>query len=300
LREILLSGRVTRSGEPLANARLMLLGGAGPWSATIVSSSAPAQVAGPQRMSAVTRGDGSFEMLVSEPGRLSAMVEAPIEGKIVRLTRSIEIPDADTHYLELDFGGVTVTGTVVDGDTDKPLSMAEVRAYGQGGLRMARVEADGRFRLELDAGHYGFEARSEGYVPEKTELDVGEAGVSDLRFTLSQGLALVGRIIDETGRGVGGIPVFAMASEPPAYAGLARTLADGSFQISGLAETPHNVLAQSEIGTFAVGTGVSPGEEELLLELRTGGRALLGVRDPSGLPISGARAIVTHLAGVYR
>jgi len=42
--------------------------------------------------------------------------------------RSVEVPDADTFTLDLAFATSTVTGVVLDQETQKPIARAEVSA----------------------------------------------------------------------------------------------------------------------------------------------------------------------------
>lgn len=56
------------------------------------------------------------------------------------------------------------------------------------------------------------------------------------------------------------------------------TLSDGTFQMGGLRPVPHPVFARSEIGAFALCTGVTPGDKEGVLTLGPGGRLTIQFR----------------------
>src|SRR6185503_19013019 len=75
LREVRVSGRVTRSGTPAAGLRVSVSPdgplGLGPLAL------APMAAAGPASGTAVTREDGSYELVVEQPGRVRIMVESP-------------------------------------------------------------------------------------------------------------------------------------------------------------------------------------------------------------------------------
>ena len=58
--------------------------------------------------------------------------------------RELQIPDVETHNVEIAFSGVPVTGVVIDKDTDQPVAQAFVRAVAEG-------QGEGRFRRRLGA-----------------------------------------------------------------------------------------------------------------------------------------------------
>jgi len=102
--------------------------------------------------------------------------------------------------------------------------------------------------------------------------------------------------VDPRGNGVAGLNVFAEASGSEGRrlsGGGASTLPDGSFQIGGLKALPHRVVASSDLGAFATRDGVSPGDKDIVLTLRPGGRVTVHVVGPEGQPVEGAWASVS-------
>jgi Carboxypeptidase regulatory-like domain len=297
------SGRITRSGAPLAGVRLML---SGHWSMTLHigdPSRVAAPSAGPERFTAVTGTDGGYELIVDSPGRYGAIVET-LDGRTRYPSREAEVPDADTWTFDVDYAGEAVTGIVVDRGTEAGIPKASVHARPQGagavGSAQATAGGDGRFSLELEPGEYRLSADHEGYAAEATELTVSAGGASDVRIALSPGLAIRGRVVDGAGRGVGGLFVSAHAADdPPAGGRIAVSLADGSFRVEGLRDRPHVLLTGSRLAGFAVQDGVSPdAEEEAVLRLRPGGLAVVRVRDPDGAPVEQAWARVLRVGTV--
>jgi hypothetical protein len=158
----------------------------------------------------------------------------------------------------------------------------------------------------LEPGAYRIEARGTGYAPARIDVDVPAEGVSDARIALSRGAALEGKVVDERGRGVGGLSVFAsIPAEPappgetrasPSFGG-AQTTGDGSFVIEGLLQRPHVVVARSNIGSFAVQPGIAPGDKDVTLTLKPGGTLQAVVLGPDGAPVRGALVQIARISG---
>jgi hypothetical protein len=256
-------------------------------------------------MTAVTREDGSYEMLVDEPGRFQVSADGPVRGTSYP-ARTIEVPDADAHVADLDYSGVAVTGVVVDSETEQPIADANVWARprkpttGPGGSSV-ETKADGRFSFELDPGEYTVTARAQGYGGDETVVSVSDSPPAEMRLALSRGLSLAGKVVDAGGRGVAGLFLSAtpMSEERPSWGAGAVTVPDGTFVISGLTDRPHSLLARSELGMYAFRSGVRPGDSDVQLTLRPGGRALVQVTGPDGAPVAGAWANLVKIAGVH-
>lgn len=303
--DILVSGRITRSGAPGAGVRVSVRADQ---TFTLMMSFAgppPLAQAGPPRGTAVTREDGGYELIASAPGKAVVSV-ASADGKSGLPSRNVVIPDADAHTLDLDFGGASVTGVVVDAETEAPLAQADVSAGprrpgepGSGGRTVSGP--DGRFELELDPGEYRVSARrSEGdYSSATVDVDVGTGGAPQIRLALARGVSITGKVVDAAGRGAGNLNVTAAAGEPPqaSVSSGAVTLADGSFRIGGLRQEPYTIAARSDVGTFAVRTSVTPGEENLLLTLRRGGQLRVQVVGPDQKPVERANVQLARFGG---
>ncbi len=301
-REILVSGHVTRGGAPLAGVRLTLRGerlmmmsfGSG-------GSEVPVAPAGPQRMTAVSGEDGGYEMIAEQAGQVRLLAER-VDGRGSFPGRTVDLPDTDAFTLDLAFTGITLTGIVIDRDTEQPVSRARVSAATakpEGDRPILAVGAetgdDGRFQMDVEPGDYRVSAGAEGYGRSEVEITVGSGGAGDVRLALSRGLTLAGKVVDTQGNGVGGLMVFAEAAGRDGdrlSSGGTDTLPDGSFQIGGLKAMPHSIVAQSVSGAFATRDGVTPGERDVVLTLRPGGKVLVRVVGPEAQPVEGAWATV--------
>jgi len=301
VREILVSGRVTRSGAPMAGARIQLRGET--WSMMSFGGPPRTPPAGPQRLEGVARDDGGYELLVDEPGKYLVQVSA-LADKGWFPWRKVEVPDADGYALDLEFSGVSVSGVVVDKETGEPVPRASLSLFakrhtgfstGVGGT----AEADGQFNLEAEQGDFGLWARAEGYASMQTDLSLSGDGVSGLRVELVRGLVLEGRVLDAGGRPVPGVEVSAtVTADNRRDSAFARTMPDGRFRFASLRPLSYDLLAGSELGGFAMRVGVTPGEEGLVLRLRPGGRVHLTLHDAAGRPAARASARVRTVDGV--
>jgi hypothetical protein len=302
--EILVSGRVTRGGTPMPNVKLDLSGGTFTAVMRFVGAapSVPARAAGPQRMTAVTREDGAYDMIAEEPGSLRLSVES-LDGKTRYLGRSIELPDVATYVLDLDLPSQQIAGVVLDEDTGQPLADASVVAVplaGAGGVSTT-TGPDGRFTLDVEAGDYRVTAEAEGYASEDVDTTAGSSGGGELRIELARGLQLKGKVIDAQGRateGVGVAAASAAASGSDRHTDFTVTLADGSFRLTALKKLPYNLLSGSRTLGWGLLGGVEPGSKEVVLRLAPGGLVRLAVRGPEGAPVFGATCGIASVGGL--
>jgi hypothetical protein len=280
-RPTLVSGRVTRNSDPLAGAMLALLG------------------QGSRSLSATTGEDGSYGLLVGEPGRYLARVTT--DGKLPLPVRTVEIPEAEWFGLDLDFETAVVEGVVLDAGSGKAVGQAHVfaspktpgAAFGE-----TRANGEGRFHLELTPGEHRLTVQAPGYDRQAQDLTAGASRA--LRIRLHRGGRLQGAVIGPDGLGVAGVPVSAAGGDPVSSSQWERatiTEGDGTFALDGLGQGPCDVAAGSEAVGFATRAAVTAGEEPVLLRLTPGGRAQVRVRDEAGGPVAGAVAVVTGIYG---
>jgi hypothetical protein len=306
LRDILLSGRATRNGTPAPGLRLEAMAG-GRFAGGLALPAPPGSV---QRMVATTREDGSFEMLLDEPGRVMIGAVTP-DGRTRLPMRPVEVPDVDAHTVELSWGGAPVTGIVVDKETDAPIPFASVFAAPEprgsdGGGGGASAGADGRFQLEVEPGAYRIGARSRGdayetalvYGTAEVEVTVGASGLADVKIALPRGLAIAGRVTDVAGRPVGGISLFAYSNTAgETTGGWGSSLGDGTFTIGGLKAGSFVITAGSDTGQFGLLPSVATGTKNASIVLRPGGTIDVSVVGPDGEPVAGAWPTVTSVDG---
>ncbi len=300
-REILVNGRVTKSGAPLPGLRLRFMGEGGTsFSMSAGLGAVASEPTGPQRYVGTTGEDGTFALIVDTPGKYWVRTERQ-DGRTSYPQREVQIPDVEAHSLELTFSGVPVTGIVVDKETDQPVPQAFVSAAPKDKdaprATSAQTGPDGRFQLDADPGEYTLTARAEGYGVANLVATVDASGLSDARLELEKGLAIKGRVLDASGRGIAGIRVQTRGGESE-YGG-AETLPDGSFHVSGLAAKPYNLCAGTELAGYAVRLSVSPGDGDIALTLSPASRVRLLVKGPDGAPLPKAYAFVTKLDGAF-
>jgi carboxypeptidase family protein len=251
---------------------------------------------GPSRMSAVTGEDGGYEMIAEEPGQKRLVTESA-DGRVSYPARSVDVPDADTYTLDVAFATATLPGVVLDKDTQKPISRAQVSASPKGprqtGGSSARTGDDGRFQLELEPGDYRVRASADDYGSAEADTSVGTAGGNDVTLTLGRGLSVSGRVVDSRGRGIGGLPVMARGQTAGGYA---TTRQDGTFSMAGLTAGRYSLSARSEQGAFAVAAGVMAGDKDVVLTLRPGGRVTVRVLGLDGQPVEGAQVFAPEVS----
>jgi protocatechuate 3,4-dioxygenase beta subunit len=297
LRDVVVSGRVTRGGHGAGGIRVSVA--SGPTGSISFSGlrGAPPPAAGPPPLAATTGEDGAYELLVFGPGPSRVELAAPASGQGFP-GRTVVVPDAFRFALDLEIAEATVSGVVVDLEGGGPLpdvslrlSPAEERGSAGSG---ARSGPDGRFVIGAEPGDYVLSAERPGRVRVVRSLSVPPAGVEDLRLEIGRGLAITGRLLDATGGPAAGHAVFAIGAD-----GFERavTRADGSFRIEGLTDRPYALSAGSTLAGFATRPGVRPGPEPVALALRPAGRIELRVVSPDGRPVAEAFAALVVVDG---
>ncbi len=131
--------------------------------------------------------------------------------------------------------GYALEGTIRDARTGRPILRWDVSVHDSGSLRYrASPAGPGRFRFEsVPAGDWAFDARAEGYEPEKrTGLRVGpDPPSASLDVRLSVGVAVRGRVLDASGTPLGGTHVFFNGQGVPSLDG--DVAPDGRFSVRG-------------------------------------------------------------------
>jgi hypothetical protein len=280
-RDILVTGRVTRSGAPLPHLLLTLRGASGGGIVFLTRRDADDVSArsGPRRLTAVTDQNGAFE-LIAEPGTYTVFIDS-----LDRATRfpgrTLEIPDVETYSADIAFSSAPISGVVVDRESEQPVMGASVGVEPRGGSESSwgkagwtRSAPDGRFSFDAEPGDYTLVARNSGYAEARTSISVGSDGVFDVRIALERGLEIRGRVVDAKGQAVSGVTVTAELGEgvdqtgPEASRAEARTLVDGSFRIAGLVPGRYTLSSTDELTGRAVRRDVRAGEGKVTLMLR--------------------------------
>jgi hypothetical protein len=262
----------------------------------------PTAPSGPERMHAVTREDGSFELIVDGPGRYHGVFST--EGRRASFPgRELDIPDVEAYSVDFAFTGVPVSGTVVDEETSQPVVQAWLSATRRGGDKVAsvggRTGPEGRFEFDAAPGDYRLSAQADGYAQTMVDLKVGPDGAADVRVELEKGLGIEGRVVDAAGRGLSGVLLQALAVLGPkdeARAG-GRTRPDGTFTIEGLRPGSYTLCAGSELAGYALRTGVAPGGKDVTLTVRPAGKVLVRVLAADDSPIPESWTEVTKVNG---
>lgn len=302
-REVVVSGRVTRGGQGLAGVNVnvtsqdgfAISGFAG------MTSTALAPPVGPPPLTATTREDGGYELLVFAPGK--SYVQMRSTERQAFPGREVDVPDVERYELDLEVGAASVSGVVVDKESGAPmpevqLALRDPATDGQskGG---AASGADGRFSIAAEPGEYVLEANARSRRKATLPVSVGPGGLADLRLELETGLEIRGRVVDTAGRPVPDANLVAVSGTgDPSRFSHERSLPDGSFRIAGLDATPYVLLCGAERVGFAVRTGVTPGEDPVTLTLRLGTRVLARIVGPDGALVKDAWPQLTAWDGV--
>lgn len=290
IRDILISGQVTRGGAPVAGCHLQFVPSRGGTLGFGVGDHGTP--AGPQRYMATTGEDGTYQALLDEPGTTSLNVRGP-DGRF-HPGRQVEVPDADAFTFDVTLGASRLVGIVVDRDSGEPVAAADVWAMQTSsdasqrsfGGSSQQTSADGRFELELDPGEYEISAKTAHHEEDKVTATVTEGGGPDVRIALSRGMSIAGKIVRSGGHGFLGTHVFAAGSDGSAGHGFA--LPDGSFRIGGLKPGPYNLTVHAMNTLVGLKARVEAGAENVVIEAVRLGKVVVRVLTADGAPVSDA------------
>ncbi|MBK9965638.1 MAG: carboxypeptidase regulatory-like domain-containing protein [Holophagales bacterium] len=172
-----LSGRVTRGGSPVPEARLFL---GGPRGAS--SGSGRTDESGSYRIEGLTPGDYTVNVQAAAGGGRGVSKEIRIDGEA---SLDVELPMA------------RLFGIVVDGSTKQPLADARVTANLDGGSSsrpgFASSDSNGRFFVDdVEPGAYTLTLRRSGYQEASDTVSATEAGgdAGTIEMTRGEGLEL--------------------------------------------------------------------------------------------------------------
>lgn len=294
LRDVVVAGTVTRGGQPAPGVRVSLrsLEGAPMTLYMGVGAGGLEARSGPPFLIATTREDGGYELVVFTPGRARVGLEA-VSGIERYPDREVEVPDVDRFELNLEIAETQVSGTVVDKESGDLVSDATVRIR----RSSARTGPDGHFTVSVEPGEQQLGATAPGRKLVVLTLNVGPAGLSDVRVEMERGAELRGRVVDTAGRPAPNLEVVA-SDASSVFAEVAYTLADGSFRMGGLGEEPYTLVSGGDLTGWAVRGNVTPGNEPVTLALRPGGRVAVRVLGADGRPVRDAYPDVQRVNGL--
>ena len=295
-RQILVSGKVTRGDRPLAKIRLIARG-------TVRNSfggrdsGIPDSSPGPQHMTALTREDGSYEMIVREAGRI--WIQAESAGpRMAFPMRIVEVADVESQTVNLVYPAGGISGVVVGEQTGAPIARASVHAMntdtGTGGG--ATTGEDGRFTIDVDPGEFHVHAVAEAHTPAGVTVTVGDSPAPDIRLRLSPGASIRGRVVDGQGLPVPHLSLSAR-EETQLFGASARSGPDGSFAFSSLKPGSYVLVGGSPLNGFGVLRGVTTGAADVVFRLSPGGRIRVTAREGSDTPADGVFVVVRGMNG---
>ena len=221
---VVVRGKVTHAGEPVAGARVMFSG--------------QGQGFGPGMKNATSAEDGTFSITVDKPGDYSASV-SPSGGRMSMIEYPVTIPSGKEYALELPLPTGRISGLVRDPDGQpasgvrvslQPQAAATAGTMFGGQVNENTTDSDGRYDMDsLRPGTYTvlvgganiggggggggrFQSQSDATVGRevKSDLQIKEGEWrKDVDFRLHKAGSVKVEVIDEGGAAVQGASVFA-------------------------------------------------------------------------------------------
>lgn len=178
---------------------------------------------------------GKFHFHIADPASNGVLDNTDIAVKEGEVTT---VPDIKLQQ------GALIDGTVLDDDTEQPVSGmwlvcsgSKDRDYG-GDACQAGTDKQGHFRLRVLPGKRFVRMESTGqqYLrnDKVVEVDAVQGATQTISFRVKKGVSLSGTVVDEQGKPLPGIKV--RFSTPNANSLAIAADADGAYQVSGLAK----------------------------------------------------------------
>jgi hypothetical protein len=288
---VLLTGIVREAGRPAPDIVLMALAEGSSMLSNLKS--------------ARTAADGTFSLQLPAAGDWLLLAGEDFNGEGSEF--ALEVPEAESHRVELDLPTGRISGRVV-GPDGAPAGGVQVSLAGGGavsifntsGGREVQTEPDGTFRFDrVNAGVYDLRAGSDsaaGFFGERSakygvavlpDVAVEEGGAADgLELRLRAPGTIVGRVRNADGSPASKATVWVRDSAGRVLNPRSWCTTDGAgrFTFLGASEGRHAVLARSELlASEEVSVDVDPGaESEVELTLREGTILVVAVEDEQG------------------
>lgn len=254
-----LSGRVTRGGQPVAEARVFVGGGRG-----ASSGSGRTDESGSYRIEGIAPGDYTVNVQAAQGmGGRAVSKELRIDGE---------------SSLDVDLPMARLFGVVVDGSTKQPLSDARITANLEGTPSarpgFATSDSNGRFFVDdLEPGPYKLTLRRSGYQEADDSASATEDGGDAGTIEMTRGVGLEVRVRD----GIYQIPLRSAYVQVKDGAGATVTSTglaldgDGKGEISSLRPGRYTLVLGSEGYATQIFVGVVVPGAPLPVVLTPGG-----------------------------
>lgn len=288
---VLLTGIVREAGRPMPDLVLMALAEG----SSLLSS----------LKSARTAADGTFKVELPSAGEWLLLAGEDFDGEGSEF--ALEVPEVETHHVELDLPSGRISGRVVAPDgspaAGEQVSLAGASAvsmFNTSGGREVQSAADGSFAFDrVRAGAYELRAGSDtasGFfngsptrygVAILTGIDVEEGGSADgLELRLREPGKIVGRVRDASGAPVPRAAIWVRSASGQVLNPRSWCTSDaaGRFSFSAASQGRHSVLARTDVAASReVSVDVSAGgESEVELTLEAGTILVVAVEDQEG------------------
>jgi len=234
-------GRVTRNGQPLANATIAFLPRGGQ---TQTNSSG------------TTDSNGAYE--------INGLDDGPYSVSVIDLDRSGSFATSYTvsgsGNFDIDIKSATLRGTVVDSTTGEPIADARVQIQAAGGnlpgmfsSRAAVTDPSGAFLIDnVQSGSYQATAQKDGYGHDVRNFVVGDTPPDDLQFKIAPSDGVTLRVVDARDNRLLGANVLRVTDAQ------GREVESGGFRFGGTPEPIKLTLAPGRYSVTVTAIGYAP------------------------------------------
>jgi carboxypeptidase family protein len=183
VREVLVSGTITHNGAPFPGANVVARGLGAP----SMTSGASGALGDRSPMAALSGPDGGFQMMVVERGPVVFSIRT--DGRKWYPPRVVEISDAESQRVDLDFSGVAISGIVVAQGSRAAVAGATVVLRpvdpGRPFSAMVSTGTDGSFTMEVDPGRYRLATSAAAYERAEIDLEIGRTALGAIVVSLA-------------------------------------------------------------------------------------------------------------------
>jgi protocatechuate 3,4-dioxygenase beta subunit len=253
-----------------------------------------------------TDAGGNYSLQLAGPGTYQVMIDLGPDRGGPKLNVTIPADGGSDFQQDLVLPSAEIRGTVIDGETRRPVPRVEVAAFpgGSSGRSLpaliqsmaghARTDDAGRFTLSsLPAGTYSIRAFAEGYPEGRSDnvsLEEGDV-VQDVQVVLEKGIPYRVQVVDAGGQPLAQAMILVRdsAGDLVNFAHPARSNQDGIAELAGLRPGLYRITAlHSAYAPSSITAQVAEGASEPTIAMRPGGGVQATVLNQKGRPVQGA------------
>jgi hypothetical protein len=257
-----------------------------------------------ERCAALVAWDGSYELLVPEPGDYSIELRSK-SGRDIRVSRNVNIAsNGESRQFDIEVGLGSITGTVTGYDGSRAVVNAKVtiECLATGSQTTVQTDGDGRYSVTgLEQGRFRITAYSDGYSTARpTEVAVTSSAPQRADIQLDRGFRLTVVVLTPAGNPLTNALVRLWTSDMNAISNSSNQ--DGEARFAALSRGHYSISVEHPsfegyVNDIFLGTGE---RGVLTITTRRTGNLKVQTRTTEGEPVPNREVWLTTSTGMQR